>query len=471
MRLMPFPIGNCPVFAPNSRQNLSFAQHRFIPQTNARTVTVPLLSNSRLQSQKLILLNSSFHEGDALATVLMTWELGGGLGHLMRLQPLAHGLAQRGHRVVLALRDLSKAAMVFGDRCSFLQAPCKIAGPDQPIHPTLTFAHILHNVGFADAQELGTLAGAWRQLYDLARPDLIIFDHSPTALLAARGLPAKKCIVGSGFFIPPDQSPLPNLSPWHKADIQQLEQDETRILQNINRVARACSQTPLERITQLFSHVDESFLLTFRELDHYPLRSGASYWGSWNNTSGAAPQWPTAPGPRIFAYLKATPSAPQILRFLNDVQKPTIAVVPQIDEALRQQLNAPTLRIEQRPLDLCAIARECDLAILNGNHASTLAILLGGKPTLQIPVYLEQILFAKRVASIGAALEVDANKLHEFAGALQQLLAQERFAAAAREFAQRYADFDPQAQAQRIVQRMEDLMRDGKSDTSAAASI
>lgn len=45
----------------------------------------------------------------AMATVLVTWELGGGLGHLLPLEPLVRGLSERGHRVAVALRDLSRA--------------------------------------------------------------------------------------------------------------------------------------------------------------------------------------------------------------------------------------------------------------------------------------------------------------------------------------------------------------------------
>jgi UDP:flavonoid glycosyltransferase YjiC (YdhE family) len=34
-----------------------------------------------------------------MSTILLTWELGGGLGHLVNLLPLARELSQRGNRV------------------------------------------------------------------------------------------------------------------------------------------------------------------------------------------------------------------------------------------------------------------------------------------------------------------------------------------------------------------------------------
>ena len=50
-----------------------------------------------------------------MPTVLLAWELGGGLGHFMNLRPLAEGLRRRGHRVVAALRDLSVARRFLAD--------------------------------------------------------------------------------------------------------------------------------------------------------------------------------------------------------------------------------------------------------------------------------------------------------------------------------------------------------------------
>lgn len=404
-----------------------------------------------------------------MATILMTWELGGGLGHLMQLQPLAQDLAERGHRVVLALRDLSKAGAVFGggERLTFLQAPFKVSSPSSPILPSLNFAHILHNIGFEKPQELETLTAAWRNLFRLVRPEVIVCDHSPTALLAARGLSASTCVIGSGFLIPPDQSPLPNLCPWLNADPDQLLRDERRILGTINALLESWGQDPLARITQLYSDADESFLLTFRELDHYPDRRDAEYWGTWNNTTGGRPEWSAARadgGKKIYAYLKPFPQLLDVLRVLKELGHPTLAFVPGAEAKLREHFNSPAsmIRIEERPLDLHAVAGECDLAILNGNYASTVHMLLAGKPTLQLPFFLEQSIFAKVIARLGAGLEADQAKIHEVAGRLQQLLTQDRFGEVAGRFAEKYRGFDPRTQLDRMLDRIERLLAAGR---------
>lgn len=104
--------------------------------------------------------------------VLFVWELGGGLGHLMQMLPLARDLVRRGHRVAVALRHLSQsAADVFG-RCgvSFLQAPFRSTGALAFPRPA-NFAHLLANVGFARDGELFLLANSWRNLMRLVKPD------------------------------------------------------------------------------------------------------------------------------------------------------------------------------------------------------------------------------------------------------------------------------------------------------------
>ena len=86
-----------------------------------------------------------------MATILLTWELGGGIGHLVRLAPIARGLVGRGHRVFAALRDLSRAKTIFGDCEVFLlQAPSKVVpATDRKLSPVI-FAQMLYNIGFGD---------------------------------------------------------------------------------------------------------------------------------------------------------------------------------------------------------------------------------------------------------------------------------------------------------------------------------
>jgi len=116
-----------------------------------------------------------------MATILFAWELGGGLGHLVPFVPVAERLSSDGHHVVASLRELPRAHAVLRDTAvACLQAPVRRGGSADRIDPLRTLAHVLHNMAFANPDELRALAEAWRNLYRFVQPDLILFDHSLT---------------------------------------------------------------------------------------------------------------------------------------------------------------------------------------------------------------------------------------------------------------------------------------------------
>jgi hypothetical protein len=392
-----------------------------------------------------------------MATIFLAWELGAGLGHLTSIRPFVDELPKRGHRVIVASRDLSSIHEVLGpDGAEYVQSPFKHQ-KIRLIEPTCTYAQILHNCGFANVDELAALAGAWRSLFTAFKADLIVCDHAPMALLAARGFAARRAVMGNGFAIPPDVSPLPNLRTAVAPDWAQLESHENQVLENINAALRRWAQPPIDRVSQLFHPVDETFLLTFAELDCYPNRASATYWGKWSIDKGRSPEWPTGSGQKIFAYLKQFPALPNLLTMLQQLPNPTLVYAPSVDEKVKHQFRRANLQFADGRIDLIEAARQCDLAILNGTHSSTATMLLAGKPVLHIPIFLEQGVNADAVARIGAGIKALPNEPAQISGGLQALLRLEQFASSARAFAARHADFDSAKQMAKVIDRAEEL--------------
>ncbi len=58
-----------------------------------------------------------------MARMLLTWELGAGLGHLVPLRQLAIALVSRGHEVFVAARDITRAGRVLRG-IEFAYCPC-----------------------------------------------------------------------------------------------------------------------------------------------------------------------------------------------------------------------------------------------------------------------------------------------------------------------------------------------------------
>ncbi len=117
------------------------------------------------------------------------------------------------------------------------------------------------------------------------------------------------------------------------------------------------------------------------------------------------------------------------------------------------------MRFEDQPIDLAEVGRTCDLAVLNGNHGTTVSMLLAGKPTLQVPIFLEQGLFSQAVERLGAAVVARPDRPLEAVAGLMELLGSGRYAEAARQFAARYAGYDPERQINAVVDRAEELLR------------
>jgi hypothetical protein len=382
----------------------------------------------------------------------------------MRIRPLAERLAARGDEVALMLRDLSRAATIFaGLQVRYLQAPFKHNRSADRIDSPSTLAHVLYNTGFANEAELRGLAGAWRSVYELFQPDLIVFDHSPTAMLAARGRRSKLAVIGNGFCCAADLDHMPDWRPWMKKDPQKLHCDEQQVVQNANQVLQSHGQPPLARLAELYTQVEATLLTTFQELDAMPQRPAAEYWGEWTTPFGKPPQWPEGDGKRIFAYVKPFKSLPLVLSELVRRRLPAIVYAGSLDGRLVQQFGAPTLRFESEPVDVSAAAQQCELAILNATHGTTLSMLLHGTPLLMFPLNLEQRITAENVVRLGAGLSFDGATCQEAASPLDALLTIPKFTRAAQKFAQEYAGFDSSKQLERATARLAALLPTGQT--------
>lgn len=399
-----------------------------------------------------------------MATLLYAWEFGSALGHLGAFLPLAQRLAARGHTLRFVLADIATGAAVLGPQGhGWLQAPVvpELPRPGAPI----SYADILLRFGYDSPARLMGPAVAWRELLQLAGADLVLTDHAPTAILAARSLGLPVCAYSYGFCVPPPLAPTPNLRPWLDVAPAALQAADAQATQSINAVLAAFGQPPLSGVAELFA-VAETALTTFPELDHYAhCRGDATYWGCLvSAVAGAAPAWPAGTpgtGPRIFAYLRrALPHAEAALHALGRSGCSCVAVFPDAPEELLARCGYPNLAVSRAPLDTQRVLREADLALTYGGHGLTTAFLLAGKPLLLLPGQIEQYLLARRVEAIGAGLcvapDLPAAALDQ---ALARLRAEPGFAAGAQAFARKYAAFPQEKIIDNLVRRIETLAR------------
>jgi UDP:flavonoid glycosyltransferase YjiC (YdhE family) len=392
-------------------------------------------------------------------TILFAWELGADIGHLGPLSALARELKARGSEPVFALRSLRYAEKFLGRYgLRYMQAPVPRSVARAQEAP-LNYSELLHHAGFLDWTGLLSVVKAWQEIFQLVKPAALVADHAPSALLAARASALPRAVYGTGFCFPPRLSPFPSTQPWLSVPEGYLRQCDDRVLASVNRALHNLGAAPLERLCDLFD-VEEELLCTFPELDHYPNRPAARYYGpAYGPDLGLEPQWGESGEKRVFGYLHPdTPRLEALLEQASGLGHDFLWVIPGLRSELRLRFEAPRFRFSTELYKLSRAARQCDVAITNAGHGTTAAFLLNGVPLMMIPRYLEQYLVARNVSRLGAGLVLeDGSSAPDYRSTLERLLGSEACAYSAEAFAQKYSGFDPQRQIAVVADRIEKL--------------
>jgi hypothetical protein len=392
-----------------------------------------------------------------VAHFLLAWELGANLGHATRLRSVALALKARGHRVSFVLRDVVGSAGLLGAELGpSFQAPLLLHNRQRQ---AWSQADILLSCGYDDAATLGPLARAWKALFDLVGCDALLADYAPTALLAARlaGLPALH--VGHGFSVPPRLSPLPIFRDWSAAPAGHAEAADALALSNVNAVLAEGGVAPLPALADLF-HPARTLLCAWPELDHYAGRGrdAADYLGPDCEFSPGVPaDWPDAPGPRVFAYLRAGHADhAEVLRALDAQGCATLCFFP--DRPASAPVS-PRIRYSDQPVDLRQALPTCSLVVCHAGQATVAQALRLGIPCLLLPTQTEQFLLARQLERFGAAVNAGARaRPVDYAGLLAGLLrADGASRQAAQALARSHAGSDPAGLTAQIVAAAESL--------------
>lgn len=349
-----------------------------------------------------------------MARFLLAWERGGGLGHAMTLARIAAPLCAAGHEVHVALRDLSLVPAAFGPLAHdggmrLWQAPLWQAAA-HGLPPPASYPELLFHAGYLEPARLAPLAQGWRSLLDAVRPAVLLADHAPTALLAARGRPGlRRVLCGNGFFMPPQVAPMPAFRDWEPVAPARLAASEARVLQTCNAVLHGLGAPPLPALHTLLD-ADLEALLSWPALDPYGPRAPQPRHLPLGPllpapAAAPAPAWPDGTGPRVFAYLKPElPGLDGVLQRLRDGPWRTLACVPGLPAAQRERLASPQLGFATPSLALAPAVAAAAVVLCHGGSGVAMEALAAGVPLVMLPMQAEQLVFARRVEAAGAGL-------------------------------------------------------------------
>jgi hypothetical protein len=237
---------------------------------------------------------------------------------------------------------------------------------------------------------------------------------------------------------------------------------EERVLQNVNRVCDRFHVPLLRRFDQVLTAVDEPYLMTFRELDHFPHRRNPMYWGPAPLPKASPPVWPVADGPKVLAYLKPFPALPAVFEHLRAQRYPTLVLGSEMPGIVKSAFTGSTIDFPSTLVDVGHAVRDCDLTITNASHAVTAASLLAGKPVVMIPIVLEQAILAKRIVESGVGIWAYPHKPVDIVSAIHSVIRNPVYRRRAEEFATRYRSFDAQESITRMAASIDQLARSNR---------
>ena len=386
-----------------------------------------------------------------MARVLLAWELGGNDGHLVALRALARALKQRGHECVFAVRMLGPAQQFLDPQLGALvQAPVRLAAAARRVRVQLSYASLLHNIGFNDPVELAGRIQAWRTLYGALKTDYVFADHSPVALVAARtlGIPAAR--IGNGFTLPPVLAPFPSFRPRAGVPERVLLANEAAVLRELNHALALLKLRPLPVLQDIFRGTAPA-LLTYAPLDHYEVERAEAFRGLPDFSYGERPRWPDGKGPKIFAYLRPSPALPALLQALRRSKARVLLRLPDAHADVVRAAQRPGLGFAAGPVCFREAAESCDAFVNYGAHATVTEFLLAGKPGILVPDLHERAVTARRASGLGAALSLRATGVAPLRRALAQVIEDPARRVAAEAFAARHAGIDRRQILPRLV--------------------
>ncbi|MBF0526852.1 MAG: hypothetical protein HQK56_17345 [Deltaproteobacteria bacterium] len=395
--------------------------------------------------------------------ILFCWEIGGGLGHLFRILPLALEFRRRGHQVAAAIKSGSMGENLLRAHGIDVFSVTECRPPEKKFPLSQNYAQNLLRNGFWHRESLLSHLAAWLALFEAWPPDVVVAEHAPTALLAAGKAGLRRVAIGTGFTVPPLVSPMPGLQPWFSLAEDYLLKSENNFLDSVNPVLRELGASPLNSVADIF-HGVAPVLCTFPELDHYGPRPDMRYWGPVIYTPPEIePQWPSGGGDKIFLYLNpANKYCDRIIEVLKEMDLTVLAYLPEPAGADNARFEGTHLRITRLPVNLTAVAGQCRGMISQGGHNAGALMLLAGVPLLFCPMQLEQAVWAHRLCAQGLGGMVNYfDPEPDFRAKLTSFLARGAMFDCVGAFAAKYSAFDPAKQAAEIVDHCLSLVPSG----------
>lgn len=345
--------------------------------------------------------------------VLFAWEMGLNFGHISKVAEIARGLGDRAEILFAAKNAAEVRGLLPSTDIPLLPVPLPHRKPGMPPPQPMaaSYADAMRFGGWDMPEALEGMVDAWRGLFSVVKPDVLVTQAAPTALLAARGLPFKTVMFGSGYDAPPRANPMPPFLFWDKSriDPDAIFAREATVLDNANRVLASLGEAPVERFCDILQ-TDRYLMATFAGIDHYHPRSAFEaspppYLGQLMTLDKGTPaSWLPRAKARVFAYLRPGTRPFQMTMealFAVDPDIDVIAAIPGAPAEVIARAKSTAVRIIPSGVRLAPLLPDCDLGVSHGSNGMAAAFVLHGIPQIAVPTQTEQLMCARAFALQG----------------------------------------------------------------------
>jgi UDP:flavonoid glycosyltransferase YjiC (YdhE family) len=403
----------------------------------------------------------------SLKTIALVWEMGVGLGHIATFLPVAKALKNNGYRPILILRDVSEIEKMYaGEDIEYIQAPIWLSVRHNMSGAQLNFTDTLFNFGYLDVKGLSSMIKSWKNLFDIIKPDLFVFDHSPTALLASRVISAPKIILGNCFSVPPQLSPMPAYIHWqdNRRHQDKMISEENICVDNINKALVTIGADKIHAVHEIYSS-DYCFIRTDPLIDVYPRNienKKIEYLGSINTNEIGSDNtnWPLSTLlPKIFIYLKSNYKHLEALLECCSMSKAQYIIYSSgINSGFVEKYTKENIVFSKEPINIEKIRKECDGAMAHGGNLID-KFLESGVPLLLLPMQMENLMMSKKAVMCGAALSFHLSSDPEIINELlNRLISDEKLKISASAVSNKMLNLNQQTQMDIILQKIESLL-------------
>ena len=337
-------------------------------------------------------------------TALLCWEAGSGYGHAVALLQIARRLEARGWTPVVALQSPRSLHDLDTSNITTCVAPrWGDGGPllERSTRSTASLGDALAQIGLQSADWVKRQIGRWRALFEEHRPDVVVADYAPGAVLAARDhIPCIAC--GVGFTVPP--ATMRSFPPLH--DGSPPIYVEADICAAVNSALAEHDTPPIAFLPEALTG-DAQCVCTLPLLDPYNYFRREPVFGPQLNAPIVRRD---REANEIFCYLREAPGSDRLASLVDcllALPNPVNAFIPGLPEAAKIRLSRGDVTVLDRPAPLAAQLKRCRLVVHFGGHGIAASALLAGVPQIIVNFDIEKSLIAKALEQRGVARRFD----------------------------------------------------------------